>query len=97
MTVFEKLASELGLGPVVTEYQFLPPRKWRFDYCWPGTSVALEIEGGLWIHGRHNRAKGFIADIDKYNEAVIHGWRVIRCTPQQRDDGSILETLRRLV
>jgi hypothetical protein len=98
MTVFEKLASEIGLGPVETEYQFAQPRKWRFDYAWVGVGVALEVEGGTWRKGGGaHRGTGFLRDLEKYNEAVCQGWRIIRCTPQQRDSGEILETLRRLV
>jgi hypothetical protein len=97
MTLFEKLASEIGLGPVVTEHLFHPKRQWRFDYAFPQAMVALEVEGGLWTHGRHTRGRGYEKDCEKYNEAVVMGWRLVRCAPQQRDDGSILQTLRRLV
>ena len=39
---------------------------------------ASQIAGGIWINGRHNRAPGFIADMEKYNEATLAGWRVFR-------------------
>lgn len=32
--------------------------------------------------GRHNRGAGMAKDAEKYNEAVILGWRVIRVTSQ---------------
>jgi hypothetical protein len=38
----------------------------------------IEIEGGIWLQGRHNRATGFIADMEKYNEATLSGWRIFR-------------------
>jgi hypothetical protein len=38
----------------------------------------MEIEGGIWLQGRHNRATGFIADMEKYNEATLSGWRIFR-------------------
>lgn len=71
----------------VTEHQFLPPRKWRFDYCWPAQRIALEIEGGAWTGGRHTRPKGFIRDLEKYNAAALAGWLLLRVTPQQLRDG----------
>jgi very-short-patch-repair endonuclease len=60
------------------EYFFKPGRRWRFDFAWPDLKVAVEIEGGLWVKGRHNTATGMLNDMDKYNEAVVGGWKVLR-------------------
>ena len=65
------------------EYRFHPTRRWRFDIALPQEKIAIEQEGGLWIRGRHNRASGYISDLEKYNAAVLLGWRVLRYTPQQ--------------
>lgn len=65
----------------VPEFRFAPPRRWRFDWAWPEFKVALEVEGGAWTGGRHTRGKGFLNDMEKYNEAVCLGWRIIRVVP----------------
>lgn len=65
------------------EYTFHPHRKWRFDYAWPLHKVAVEIEGGAFTQGRHTRGAGFIADMEKYNAAVLLGWRVLRFVPDE--------------
>ena len=62
----------------VPEFRFHLTRRWRFDYAWPHRKVALEVEGGTWVAGRHNRALGFRADCEKYSEAAIAGWCLIR-------------------
>ena len=67
----------------VTEYRFYNKRRWRFDYANKKQMLAVEIEGGVWLRGRHNRAKGFISDLEKYNKAQLLGWKVLRYTPQQ--------------
>lgn len=72
---------------VVAEHRFHPVRKWRFDYAWPDKRVALEVEGGAWIQGRHTRGAGFVKDLEKYNTAAAAGWTVIRVTPQMLRDG----------
>lgn len=55
-------------------------RKWRFDFAWSHHRVAVEIEGAVWIKGRHTQGGGFQKDAEKYNVAAILGWRVIRLT-----------------
>ena len=93
MSFFEAACVAAGLQEPVAEYCFAPPRKWRFDWCWPEKLVALEIEGGVWQGGRHNRGAGFLKDMEKYNAAAVLGWRIIRCTPKEFDKGSIITLL----
>ena len=68
------------------EYKFHPERKWRFDYAIPFLMVAIEIEGGLWVKGRHITPRGYLSDMEKYNSASILGWRVLRYAPNQTDE-----------
>lgn len=67
----------------VAEHRFHSVRKWRFDYANVEQMIAVEVEGGAWKDGRHNRATGFFKDMEKYNTATAEGWKVLRCTPQQ--------------
>lgn len=80
--IFVQLCKSYCGVDVVPEYQFHPKRKWRFDYAIPYYQIAIEVEGGAWIDGRHNRASGFLKDMEKYNAAAVLGWRLLRCTPQ---------------
>lgn len=64
-------------GPyLVTEYKFHPERKWRFDYAHLPTKTAIEINGGVWSGGRHNRGAGYLRDREKVNTAQMLGWKV---------------------
>ena len=83
-----------GLPMPELEHKFDEHRRWRFDYAWPAQRVALEVEGGAWTGGRHTRGAGFLADIEKYNAANLAGWHVYRCTPEQAQNGEIMDTLR---
>jgi very-short-patch-repair endonuclease len=65
------------------EYRFHPTRKWRFDYAFPAHKTAVEVDGGLWIQGRHNRPKGYINDMEKFNTAASMGWVVLKFTPDE--------------
>ena len=73
------IKSETGLT-VSKEHKFHPTRKWRFDFANPSKKIAIEFEGGIWIHGGHVRGSGIIRDTEKYNEAQILGWKVLRYT-----------------
>lgn len=37
----------------------------------------------IYVNGRQNRAAGFAADLEKYLEAALAGWRVIRLGPDE--------------
>lgn len=83
---FETYCNMWGLPPYHREYRFHDTRRWRFDFAWPERNVAVEIEGGVWTRGRHTRGKGFENDCEKYNAAVLLGWRVLRFTGAMLDD-----------
>ena len=63
------------------EHKFHPTRRWRFDLAFMKEKLAVEIEGAVWIQGRHTRGSGFVKDMEKYNEACYYGWRLLRFTP----------------
>ena len=82
------------LPPGEREFRFDPPRRWRFDFAWPGAKVALEIEGGVWTHGRHNRGQGMEKDAEKYNQAACIGWLVLRATNHMIEDNRAADWVR---
>jgi len=63
------------------EYQFAPPRKWRFDIAVPTLMLAIEFEGMVYGgKGGHQTVGGYTANCDKYNAAQLAGWTVLRYT-----------------
>lgn len=81
----------------IQELKFHPVRKWSFDVAIPEYHIAIEIEGGSFTQGRHTRVKGFQQDMEKYNEALRLGWKVIRITPQQVNSNYIIDLLSDLI
>jgi hypothetical protein len=94
---FDRVCTLSGLPTPIAEYRFalVHGRQWRFDYAWPGRKVAIEIDGGLWIHGRHQRPAGVLSDNEKRNTAQIDGWIVLTVTPQQVASGAAVALVRR--
>lgn len=86
-----------GLPEPVREYRFAPPRRWRFDFAWADAKVAAEVEGGRWVGGRHNSPTGFADDCEKYAEAVVRGWAVLRVTPEMVHSGAALRLIERVL
>ena len=94
--LLHKYLTEKGLT-LEKEYRFHPVRRWRFDYCIKSKMVALEIEGAVYQNGRHQRASGFLKDMEKYNEAAIMGWFLIRVTPQDVEKNKEIELIDRIL
>lgn len=69
-------------APWRTEYRFDDKREWRFDYSHSGLMLAVEINGGVYVQGRHTRGEGFKGDMQKLNAAQLQGWTVLQYTPQ---------------
>lgn len=80
--VLEKHLEELGLR-FIRECQFYTVRKWRSDFYILAHRVLIEIEGGVWVNGRHIRGTGYLADLEKYNTASMMGYRLLRFSIQQ--------------
>ena len=95
---------------VKTEYRFDLKRKWRFDVAVLGIAyidcepqslmIAVEIEGGIFAKaggGRHNRGAGMKADLEKYAEAALLGWMVLRVLPEWVTSGKALNWVERAI
>lgn len=87
--------------PYEREYRFAPPRRWRADFAagphpfglskW---TLLVEVDGGAFISGRHSRGTGVEKDAEKQSAAAILGYRVIRVTPRQVNEGLALRWIR---
>jgi len=74
----------------VREHRFHPARKWLFDLALVTELVAVEIDGGGFVYGRHARGSGMREDLVKCGEALMLGWIVVRCMPEHVASGEAL-------
>lgn len=87
---------ELGID-LIPEHRFHHKRLWRFDFACLEYKIAVEQEGGIHTGGRHVRGAGYAKDMEKYSEASVMGWILIRRTPSQMLTGETLDLIRRAV
>jgi len=86
----------VGLPEPEREFRFDPIRRWRADFCWPDQAIIVEVMGGTWGgRGRHVRGKGYDADCEKQNAAVLAGWLYLRVTSMMIEDGRALAYVER--
>lgn len=93
-TVF--MCNRVGMA-CVKEYRFHPTRLWRFDYAFPALKIAIECDGGVFTNGRHVRPQGYINDMEKFNNAAMLGWLVLKFTPEQMLTQSAVEQVRETI
>jgi hypothetical protein len=72
-------------------------KDWRFDFAIPSQKIAIEIEGGIFTGGRHVQGVGFEKDCEKYNCALLLGWRVLRFSSNHVKSGRALELTEKLL
>lgn len=75
-----------GLPQPTREHRFHSVRRWRFDFAWLPQKLAVEIHGGAWVSGGHNRAGHQASDNEKSNTAQTMGWRVLVFNTVQMKD-----------
>lgn len=79
----------------VQEFEFALPRKWRADFAFVDHKLLIEYEGGIWTGGDHTRGKRYQSDCEKYNEAALLGFRVLRFTYDHVESGLALKQIER--
>src|SRR3990167_10550174 len=90
--IYQCRAARLPLP--TAEYRFHPVRRWRLDLAWPDRKLYVEVDGGIWVGGRHNRGPGDEKDCEKLNAAAVGGWRGLRFTTAMVKSGLALNVLR---
>lgn len=73
---------QFGLPEPEPEYRFHEVRRWRLDYAWPLDRVGLEVQGGIFIQGRHTQGAALRKEHEKLNELACIGWRVLYVEPK---------------
>lgn len=69
-----------------TRFAFAPSgRAYRGDFVWIYEQVVVEIQGGVWVRGRHVRGAGFEHDSQRALIAAGLGWLILPVTAKMLD------------
>jgi very-short-patch-repair endonuclease len=68
-----------GLPAPQAEVRFHDVRRWRFDFAYPESKLAIEYQGGVYAQGKsgHSTVGGMERDCLKFSTAASMGWRVM--------------------
>lgn len=92
-----KQIKDAGLDKPEREYKFHSTRRWRFDFAWPDSMVAVEVEGAIFTGGRHSRGTGMLKDMEKYNTAATLGWTVLRVAKPHLESGEAIRWIEEML
>jgi len=80
------------------EFRIDPVRRFRIDIFFPKERLAVEVDGGGWVQGRHSRGGGMDSDAEKSALIARLPARLLRVTPKWIKNGQavqwILEALK---
>jgi very-short-patch-repair endonuclease len=94
----DELARQLDLEGITYERQVkvIEGRKFAWDFLVAGM-ILLEVDGGIYVQGRHTRGAGYTKDCEKTALAVIEGWRVMRVTSDQVESGEACQWIKKAI
>jgi len=80
VAILDSLKRNGHIDDFVAEHRFHDVRRFRFDWAVVSLKIAIEYEGIFSKKSRHTTVSGYSKDIEKYNLALTHGWKVLRYT-----------------
>lgn len=69
-------------------------RRFRADFFCPELHLIVEVNGGQWINGRHNRGGSYQNDLEKLNIAQENGYHVLQFTYEMLEKNQHQKTLK---
>lgn len=89
----ETLALHLQANKLSFEREvcLFPARRWRVDFLLREFNLVIEVEGGTWKAGRHQRPEGFAMDCTKYNTLTVLGYSLLRYTTEMVERGDAIK------
>lgn len=95
--LYHQLQATKLLDGLEREHRFHPTRRWLLDFAWPASKLGVEVHGDIWRKSGHTSGPGRLRDMEKMNEATLHGWRVLEVGEPHIRSGEALQWIERLL
>ena len=95
--LFASQLNAAGLTGYVREYAAIPGRRFSWDFAFVQERLLVEIQGGVWNGGAHGRPTGITRDMNKLNQAQIHGWKVLQFDTKMVKSGEALNVTEQIL
>ncbi|MGE0227776.1 MAG: endonuclease domain-containing protein [Dehalococcoidia bacterium] len=77
----------------VRQHQYVPGRRFKADFAFPELRLLIEVQGGVYTGQAHGSVSGVLRDNERLNLATLHGWSVLRFTPDDVASGAALTAI----
>ena len=81
-----------GLPIPIREYKHIPGRRFRLDFCWPGLSFGVEVQGMA-----HRIKEKFEVDIEKRMLGLLAGWTIAEVSGKTIRSGQAVKWIATLI
>ena len=89
------LFNQLGIEFIIKKTEaYYGEKQKTFGY---DGSVKSDTEGGVWTKGRHTRGKGYLGDMEKYNNLTLYDWALLRFVPEDKLKTETIDMIKDLV
>lgn len=68
-------------------------KTYKVDFCIVGLALCIEIQGGQWSGGRHQRGGGYAEDRRRVRDLTFEGWTVLEYTTDDIQDTTVNATI----
>jgi len=91
-------AHHVGLGKGIRQrLKDADMQDWRYDFFFPDSKLAVEINGGNWVQGRHTRADALQSEYRKEYASDVCGHVLIKFDGEMVKSGEAIQRTKQMI
>ena len=85
--IYPELPAKLDSKLEPLELVTFDVKQWRYDVIFPTVKLCIEVQGGVFTHGKHSRGENQVNDMYKSNSAQRVGYACFQFPPRDLSSG----------